>query len=115
MVFKEQLRLIKEIQIQGHADADQKSLKEDNDNFDLAASRAISIVRFLRDHKRLLLDPAEHTLYASSFGFYMPVERDYASRDWNMDKIKKVNEGASGDQNRRIEIVINYRELEEGE
>lgn len=43
--------------------------------------------------------------------FYMPTEREYLDRDWNLDRIALVNEENQGSQNRRIEIVINYREL----
>lgn len=110
-VLKDQLNLIKEIQIQGHADADQKSLKMKNDNMNLAGRRAISIVRFFRDDSRLRIDPSKYVLYASSFGFYMPVERDYLDNKWNLEKIKEVNKGSFSNQNRRIEVVINYREV----
>ncbi len=110
-VFKDQLNLIKEIQIQGHADADQKSLKMKNDNMNLAGRRAISIVRFFRDDSRLRIDPSKYVLYASSFGFYMPVERDYVDNNWDLSKVKRANEKRKGDLNRRIEIVLNYKEL----
>lgn len=111
IILKEELNLIKEIQVQGHADADSKSLRNRNDNFDMASSRAIAIVRYLRDHKRLQIDPSEHVLYASSFGYYMPVEREYQDTHWDIERIKNVNDGSLGDKNRRIEIVINYKEL----
>lgn len=112
-VFKKKLNLIKEIQVQGHASADSKSVKgirEDSDNLVLAGERAISIVRFFRDDKTLKLDPAKHVVYASSFGYYMPVERNYLENNWNLNRIAKVNQLDNGDKNKRIEIVLNYKE-----
>ena len=108
LVFKNQLQLIKDIQIQGHADVDKNSLKDENDNLNIAAVRAIRIVRYFRDD--IKLDPAKHILYASSFGYYMPVERDYSNVSWDMNRIIEVNKEGNGNQNRRVEIVINYKE-----
>jgi flagellar motor protein MotB len=58
-MLNKQLHLIKEIQIQGHANADIISLRNGNDNLNLASKRAITVVRFLRDHKDLKIDPAK--------------------------------------------------------
>lgn len=115
-VFKIKLNLIKEIQIQGHASADSKSLdyyslEEHNDNLDLAGRRAIAIVRFYRDDSVLNLNPAEHVIYASSFGYYMPVERDYLEDNWNLERVADVNIANNGEQNKRVEIVLNYKEV----
>lgn len=115
-VFKKKLDLIKEIQIQGHASADSKSLdyyslQENNDNLDLAGRRANSIVRFYRDNRRLDLSPAKHVIYASSFGYYMPVEREYLEDNWDLQKISDVNKINYGEMNKRIEIVLNYKEV----
>jgi len=117
-VFKKKLHLIKEIQIQGHASADSKSLnysslREHNDNLDLAGRRAISIVRYFRNERKLKLSPAQHIIYASAFGYYMPVERDYSDSNWNLQRIADSNKKNQRQKNKRIEIVLNYKEVRE--
>ncbi len=112
-IFKTKLNLIKEIQIQGHASADRNSITRGNDNLDLASRRSIAIFRFFRDDKTLQIDPAETIVSANSFGYYMPVERDYTDREWNFRRISRANQKDGGHRNKRIEIVLNYYETGE--
>ena len=116
VVFKKQLNLIKEIQIQGNVDADKISLRTKNDNKDFAAKIAISIVRFFTDDDVQNIDPAKRLkmfLMPTLFCFYMPVEHNYLHIFWSMERIKNVNVLDKGNQNRRVEIVINYRNFKE--
>jgi hypothetical protein len=41
----------------------------------------------------------------------MPLERKYNEKDWDIKKIRKVNSGLNGNGNKRIEIVLNFKEL----
>ena len=43
----------------------------------------------------------------------MPVEHNYLHIFWSMERIKNVNVLDKGNQNRRVEIVINYRNFKE--
>jgi len=104
--LKERLSLIKEIQIQGHADPDRT--KSAPTNTHLAAYRAIEVFRFLQDV--VGIDPAEHLMSATSFGEFKPVARSGGDIQYDKDKLGKDN--ATPEQkarNRRIELLLFYR------
>lgn len=100
-----QLGLIREIQIQGHADTMPSGRYASN--VELAAGRAISVFAFLQD--RVGIRPAEHLMSVTSFGEYKSVQRK-TENDYTMDKLQADN---SSDElrrrNRRIELVLIYR------
>ena len=68
---KKNLKDIKEIQIQGHADPDPPAYVPSN--LHLGALRAIEVYKFLQHSIRI--DPANHLMSATSFGEYKPVQR----------------------------------------
>lgn len=105
--IKKKLPVIKEIQIQGHADPNKSN--KFGSNLELAAHRAISVFYFFQN--KLNIDPAQYIMSATSFGEYKPVERSYENIKYNIDSIYHANETEKQrDRNRRIEIVLNYRE-----
>lgn len=94
---------IGEIQIQGHADIDDA----DDFNLKLAANRAMSVYKYLQIN--VGIDPAEYLMSATSFGKYKPVGRD-AGNNFNIDALRNANENDElKAQNRRIEIVLYYK------
>lgn len=102
-VIKENLANISEIQIQGHADI----VNTDEFNLELAANRAISVYMFLQHV--VGINPAENLMSATSFGKYRPVGRE-VGQEFDMDKLIAAN--ATNElkaQNRRIEIVLFYK------
>ena len=105
--IEKNLKDIKEIQIQGHADPDRPA----NDyffNLDLAASRAIEVYKFLQ--RNIRIDPARHLMSATSFGEYKPVQRSTDDRTYNRQKLMQHNrDRALKAKNRRIEILLFYR------
>ena len=105
--IEKNLKDIKEIQIQGHADPDRPA----NDyffNLDLAASRAIEVYKFLQ--RTIKIDPAKHLMSATSFGEYKPVQRLTDDRTYNRQKLMQHNNTlALKAKNRRIEILLFYR------
>jgi flagellar motor protein MotB len=107
-VFKngKKLRLIKEIQIQGHADTD-PIYNYKGGNLGLAADRAIAV---FDQFQSLNIDPNAYLMSVTSFGEHMPVERQYEDIEYNDIKLQKHN--ATEKQkilNRRIEIVLIYK------
>ncbi len=105
--IKKNLKDIKEIQIQGHADPDGPANKPFF-NLDLAASRAIEVYKFLR--RNIRIDPASHLMSATSFGEYKPVQRSTDDRTYNRQKLRQHNSPpALKAKNRRIEILLFYR------
>jgi flagellar motor protein MotB len=101
-----QLGSVKEIQIQGHADANPTSYGL---NTRLAAERAISVFEFFRT--TVGIDPSEHLMSATSFGEYRPVGRDEGDSSFNWEKV--LSENATDNQrsrNRRIELILIYRQ-----
>ena len=109
--IKNRLNSIKEIQIQGHADP--RSSKLFNSNLELAAHRAISVFAFFQDEP-LSIDPAKYLMSISSFGEYKPVDRNFQDGLYNIDKIYSSNSTIElQNRNRRIEIVLIYREIVE--
>lgn len=105
-IIKEKRVSIKEIQIQGHADAD-RELINGNHNLELAGNRSQEVFKFFRKERGI--DPSKYVMYASSFGEFMPTERNIDISDWNENKMWKVNVEGQRAKNRRIEIVLNYR------
>lgn len=110
-ILKERLDPIKEILIQGHADilAPADSMYEDN--LELAAQRAMTVFKFFKISG---IDPVRHIMSASSFGEYKPVQREYSDINFNSEGLKKYNEKPEQRTlNRRIEIVLIYRQRSE--
>ncbi len=94
---------IVEIQVQGHADIN----FEDDYNLNLAAQRAMAVYKYLQFN--VGIDPAKHLMSATSFGRFKPVGRE-AGDNYDYEKIQKAN--ATEElmaRNRRIEIVIFYK------
>lgn len=105
------LKNIKEIQIQGHADPDRPAYVPSN--LHLGALRAIEVYKFLQN--RIQIDPARHLMSATSFGEYKPVDRLTDDRTYNRQKLMQNNSTrALKAKNRRIEILLFYR-LEQAE
>ncbi len=103
--LKKQLPIIREIQIQGHADPD--LTRSYRSNLDLAAMRAIEVYRFFQNS--IGIDPAQYLMSATSFGEFKPVQR----LDEDAYSLKKLNAHnfteAQKSQNRRIELLLFYR------
>ena len=105
--IKKNLKDIKEIQIQGHADPDRPA-DDYFFNLDLAASRAIEVYKFLQ--RSIRIDPARYLMSATSFGEYKPVQRLTDDRTYNRQKLMQHNSTrVLKTKNRRIEILLFYR------
>ncbi len=105
--IEKNLKDIKEIQIQGHADPDRPA-DDYFFNLDLAASRAIEVYKFLQGSIRI--DLARHLMSATSFGEYKPVQRLTDESTYNRQKLMQDNSTrALKTKNRRIEILLFYR------
>lgn len=104
--LRNQLSLIKEIQIQGHADT-QKSGRFRN-NTELAAMRAIAVFEFLQN--RVGIDPNQTLMSATSFGEFKSVKRaEEDNLKYDRDKLLLDNaDDIMRGYNRRIEIVLIY-------
>ena len=104
--IEKNLKDIKEIQIQGHADPDRPAYVPSN--LHLAALRAIEVYKFLQ--RNISIDPARHLMSATSFGEYKPVRRSTDDRTYNHQKLRQHNSTrALKAKNRRIEILLFYR------
>ena len=104
--IKRNLNSIREIQIQGHADPTPPDFE--TSNLHLAAKRAISVFRFLQ--LQIRIDPAKHLMSATSFGEYKPVQRSDQENKYTPEKLKMHNRTRNmRDKNRRIEILLFYR------
>ena len=104
--IEKNLKDIKEIQIQGHADPDPPAYVPSN--LHLAALRAIEVYKFLQ--RNIRIDPARHLMSATSFGEYKPVQRSTDDRTYNRWKLRQHNRTrALKTKNRRIEILLFYR------
>jgi flagellar motor protein MotB len=104
--IKRQLSVIREIQIQGHADTD--ATYKFRSNLELAALRAIEVFNFLQH--TVGIDPAEHLMSATSFGEFKPVQRSDDENNYDGKKLSKHNSSEElKNQNRRIEILLFYR------
>jgi flagellar motor protein MotB len=103
--LRAQLGIIREIQIQGHADT--KPSARYPSNVELAANRAISVFTFLQD--KVGIKPAEHLMSVTSFGEYKSVQRS-AEAKYSMEKLQADNNSEElRRRNRRIELVLIYR------
>ena len=104
-LLKKQLPVIREIQIQGHADTDKSRLYPTN--LDLAAFRAIEVFKYLQNE--VGIDPAEHLMSATSFGEFKPVQRSDEDLSYNdLNLIKDNRTKSLKDRNRRIELLLFY-------
>lgn len=102
-VVMNNLANISEIQIQGHADIEDT----DDYNLTLAANRAIAVYKFLQTE--VAVDPAKYLMSITSFGKYKPVGRE-AGQEYDRAKLEKANiDAAAKAKNRRIEIVLFYK------
>ena len=106
-VIKSNLQYISEIQIQGHADI----VNTDDFNLRLASERAISVYKFVQTN--VGIDPAEHLMSITSFGKYKPIGREAGDKFDKYDLSKANSTYTLRAKNRRIEIVLFYKnELE---
>jgi flagellar motor protein MotB len=104
--LKAQLPLIKEIQIQGHADT-LRSAKF-HSNTELAAMRAISVFEYLQN--TVGIDPASTLMSATTFGEFKSVQRGRLGADYDLKKLLSDNADESlRGFNRRIEVVLIYK------
>jgi flagellar motor protein MotB len=104
--LRAQLALIREIQIQGHADTIPS--KRYNSNVELAANRAIAVFGFLQD--KVGIQPSEHLMSVTSFGEYKSLQRSADDKSYNLDKLQGDNNSDElRRRNRRIELVLIYR------
>lgn len=102
-VVMNNLANISEIQIQGHADIEDT----DDYNLTLASNRAIAVYKFLQTE--VSVDPAKYLMSITSFGKYKPVGRE-AGQEYDRAKLEKANiDAAAKAKNRRIEIVLFYK------
>ena len=104
--LRDQLQLIREIQIQGHADTIPS--KRYASNVELAANRAIAVFEFLKD--KVGIQPAEHLMSVTSFGEYQSVQRSGQDQPYTTDRLlaDNINDDLRR-HNRRIELVLIYR------
>lgn len=107
-IIAKNLNNIGEIQIQGHADIS----FEDDFNLQLAANRAIAVYKYLQVN--VGIDPAQHLMSATSFGKYKPVGRE-AGSNYNYQQLQMANANETlMARNRRIEIVLFYKNQNQG-
>ncbi len=103
--LKQQLSMIEQIQIQGHADTNPTRFKS---NVYLASWRAIEVFKFLQD--TIGIDPAEHLMSATSFGEFYPVQRAQKTSKYNRTQLIEDNSTAElKSKNRRIELLLFYK------
>ncbi len=86
-----------EIRVEGHTDNTPINTREYPSNWELSASRALRVVKFLKD--RLGVDPAR--MSAVGYGEYRPIAPNTTP--------------ANKQKNRRIEIYIEYLEKKESQ
>ena len=100
--------LIREIQIQGHADPTPS--EKYHSNLELAAMRAISVFNFFKDDLgEDNIDPIENLMSVTSFGEYKPVQRS-EDKPYNKSKLDSDNDTPKKKEgNRRIELLIFYQ------
>ncbi len=103
--LKKNLPLIKDIQIQGHADTDHTALYRSN--MELAALRSIEVFQLLKND--VGIDPAKYLMSVTSFGEYKPVNRD-ANGSFDAQRLQQANDTyIKKNNNRRIEILLFYK------
>lgn len=110
-VIVSQSNNIKEIQIQGHADIRRsKRFPSATGNTELAALRALEVYKFFQNEKQVGIDPAKILMSVTSFGEFLPVNRDKENTGYNSERLIADNNDISMmDKNRRIEILLTYR------
>lgn len=105
--LKENINLIKEIQIQGHAD-NQLPSKDYASNVELAYKRANEVFEVLKND--IGISPYENLISVVSYGDSRPVRRtdsiSWTAIDNNLANSNKIKQSL----NRRIEIVLIYKE-----
>lgn len=102
-VIVKNLNNISEIQIQGHAD----NSYTEKYNLNLAAERAMAVYNFLEDDTGI--DPNRYMMSATSFGMYKPVGRE-PGNPYDANKIQSANQTDElKAKNRRIEIVLFFK------
>lgn len=109
-IINSQLYLIKEIQIEGHADTIKSS--RFRTNTELAAMRAIAVFEYLQ--RDVGIDPNKKLMSVTSFGEFKSVRRgENEESDYNSEQLDRDNadEGLRS-YNRRIEIVLIYKRNE---
>lgn len=103
--LKEKLFLIREIQIQGHADINPP--KKYPSNMYLGSLRALAVYGYIKSS--VGIDPAEHLMSATSFGEYKPVFRQDEDMAYNDQRLTEDNNNEQKMQaNRRIELLLFY-------
>lgn len=103
--LKQQLSIIRELQIQGHADTDATS--RHTSNVHLAAFRSIEVYKFFQNSTGI--DPAANLMSTTSFGEFKPVQRA-DDRQYNKEELKEHNSNPKlKADNRRIELLLFYR------
>ncbi|MEZ5308089.1 MAG: OmpA family protein [Pyrinomonadaceae bacterium] len=104
--LRQQLGIIKEIQIQGHADT-LKSARFSS-NTQLAAMRAISVLEFFQN--KIGIDPFQTLISATTFGEFNSVNRSKTQEPYSKQQVDSDNRTSElRTMNRRIEIVLIYR------
>lgn len=103
-ILRKNLKLIREIQIQGHADP---SPTKYGSNMRLASNRAISVFNYLKEV--LKIDPSQHLMSITSFGEFKPVQRSENEKYYSANILQKHNlTVAMKERNRRIELLLFY-------
>jgi len=104
--LRNQLSIIREIQIQGHADPVPSRIY--SSNLELAANRAMNVYKFFQIN--IGIDPASHLMSATSFGEFKPVQRSEEDMEFSRAKLDLSN--ATDElmtRNRRIELLLFYK------
>ena len=102
--LKHRLSKVSEIQILGHAD----TFGDEDFNLDLAGDRANAVYKYFQHN--VGINPLENILSATSYGEYMPVTRSYDDKYFSEELLIKANTTSNRAKNRRIEIVLKFRE-----
>lgn len=106
-IISSQINLIKEIQIEGHADTVKSS--RFRTNTELAAMRAIAVFEYLQ--QKVGIDPNKKLMSVTSFGEFKSVQRgENEELDYSSDQLSRDNaDERLRSYNRRIEIVLIYK------
>ncbi len=104
--LKAQLPLVREIQIQGHADTLPSG--KFGSNTELAAMRSIAVFQYFQDS--VGIDPAAHLMSATTFGEFRSVQRGRRGIEYDRETLLRDNaDEALRGLNRRIELVLIYK------
>lgn len=103
--IKSKIKYIEEMLIHGHTDRD----GERDYNLYLGSKRAVSVFIFLVDDVKI--NPYKNLMSATSFGFYKPFSRKESDTNFSKERVDYANSTEKRkSRNRRIDIVLNYRE-----